>query len=34
MPLWEIESRMDSNVPTLYEWLGGSEVLSALIELK
>jgi hemoglobin len=22
---------MDSNVPTLYEWLGGSEVLSALI---
>jgi len=29
---WEIESDMASNVPTLYEWLGGSDVLSALIE--
>jgi hemoglobin len=29
---WEIESDMASNVPTLCEWLGGSDVLSALIE--
>jgi hemoglobin len=29
--LAEVESGMASNVPTLYEWLGGSEVLSALI---
>ena len=29
--LAEVESGMASNVPTLYEWLGGSEILSALI---
>jgi hemoglobin len=27
----ELKSGMASNVPTLYEWLGGSEALSALI---
>lgn len=30
--LWKLESGMASKVPTLYEWLGVSEVLSALIE--
>ena len=30
--LYEEESGIASKVPTLYEWLGGSELLSALIE--
>jgi len=30
--LYEVEFGIASKVPTLYEWLGGSELLSALIE--